>query len=172
MRFNSSIYIVSLFLIVLPSLGEAGLFGPNDYDSCIIESMKGVTSDVAANSIRNSCRQKFPRKLPDIRELPESALLKIEGHSNSIHEEYICTIFNGNSDWVIASLLVRITDNTKNTFKDYIADKPLETSNINGKELPFTLAPLKQGEFRFKPFQLPSNHSWAILKAYGFKVND
>lgn len=172
MIFKLLINTVLLFLIILPSLGEAAIFGPNDYDSCILESMKGVTSNVAANAIRNSCRQKYPIKLPDTRELPESALLKIEGHGNSSGSEYICTIFNGNNDWVITSILVRITDNTKNTFKDYIADKPLETSDINGKEVPFSLGPLKQGEFRFEPFQLPSNRSWVILKAYGIKLTE
>jgi len=38
------------------------LFGPNNFNDCIIENMKGVTSDSAAASIRMACRQKFPEK--------------------------------------------------------------------------------------------------------------
>jgi len=37
-------------------------FGPNNYDDCIIQNMKGVTSDTAAAAIRYSCYQKFPDK--------------------------------------------------------------------------------------------------------------
>ena len=37
-------------------------FGPNNFDDCIIQNMKGVTSDAAAASIRLSCQQKFPDK--------------------------------------------------------------------------------------------------------------
>lgn len=37
-------------------------FGPSNFDDCIIQNMKGVTSDTAAASIRYSCKQKFPEK--------------------------------------------------------------------------------------------------------------
>jgi hypothetical protein len=39
---------------------SAELFGPNNYEECILENMKGVTSDQAAHAIRNACREKFP----------------------------------------------------------------------------------------------------------------
>jgi hypothetical protein len=39
-------------------------FGPSNFDDCVIQNMKGVTSDTAAASIRYSCRQKFPEKAP------------------------------------------------------------------------------------------------------------
>ncbi len=38
-------------------------FGPKNFDDCIIENMKGITSDAAAGSIRMACRQKFPAKV-------------------------------------------------------------------------------------------------------------
>ena len=34
------------------------------YDECILESLKGVSSDVAANAIIASCRSKFPEAAP------------------------------------------------------------------------------------------------------------
>ena len=54
--------IILLFSFVTVSSGaNAQLFGPRDYDECILENMRGVTSNSAAASIRRSCLQKFPR---------------------------------------------------------------------------------------------------------------
>jgi len=52
-----------LFSLAVPLLsgharGDASEF--SSYDECILESLKGVSSDVAANAIIASCRNKFP----------------------------------------------------------------------------------------------------------------
>ena len=55
-----------LFLLVLllagPGRAEVSEF--TSYDECILESLKGVSSDVAANAIIASCRSKFPEAAP------------------------------------------------------------------------------------------------------------
>ena len=57
---------ISIFLtIMLVGLaggfyGRAGLFGPSDYDECIIEGMQSVQSDRAADFVAASCFKKFP----------------------------------------------------------------------------------------------------------------
>jgi hypothetical protein len=55
--------LVSMFLLHF-SASAWSPFGPNNFNDCIIQNMKGVTSDTAAASIRHSCRQKFPEKSP------------------------------------------------------------------------------------------------------------
>ena len=47
-------------VLLLPQASQAGLFGPKNYDECITDSMKGVSSDVAANAIIAACRNQFP----------------------------------------------------------------------------------------------------------------
>jgi len=58
----SRLTLLPVFLVVLLTAGpvraEASAFG--SYDECILESLKGVSSDVAANAIIASCRNKFP----------------------------------------------------------------------------------------------------------------
>jgi hypothetical protein len=59
----------TLFLICVPVLlaagpGRAEVSGFTSYDECILESLKGVSSDVAANAIIASCRSKFPESAP------------------------------------------------------------------------------------------------------------
>lgn len=39
---------------------DAGLFGPSSYEDCILENMRGVSSDRAATNIARACRTKFP----------------------------------------------------------------------------------------------------------------
>lgn len=54
------------FLLILciafgPKVSSAGLFGPSDYEECILENMKGVSGETAASLVANSCRTKFQK---------------------------------------------------------------------------------------------------------------
>ena len=53
---------VALLLSALSGIASAGLFGPSNYEECILDSMKGVTSDMAARAVAQACRSKFPQK--------------------------------------------------------------------------------------------------------------
>jgi hypothetical protein len=46
--------------LLCPTISHGGLFGPSNYDECITDSMRGVSSDVAARAIIESCRNLFP----------------------------------------------------------------------------------------------------------------
>lgn len=56
---NLPLVLVPLALLY-PAASHGGLFGPSNYDECITDSMKGVSSDVAARAIIESCRNLFP----------------------------------------------------------------------------------------------------------------
>lgn len=47
-------------LLLVPLSCNADWFGPKTYEDCILEGMKGTTSNVAAQEIRKACRSKFP----------------------------------------------------------------------------------------------------------------
>ena len=59
--------ILSLMLLLLVSTNvfAFSLFGPKNYDECVLENMKGVSSDTAARLVANSCREKFKEKVVD-----------------------------------------------------------------------------------------------------------
>lgn len=48
------------FVMLCPSISHGDPDGPTNYDECIIDAMKGVSSDVAARAIIESCRKLFP----------------------------------------------------------------------------------------------------------------
>ena len=51
---------VSFLILAILLPGLAGAAAPSNYDECILESMKGVKSDLAAKSIIRSCRNIYP----------------------------------------------------------------------------------------------------------------
>jgi hypothetical protein len=56
--------IAILQFILITSSVEAGLFSPSTFEECVLDNMKGVSSDVAAGIVYNTCREKFPLKIP------------------------------------------------------------------------------------------------------------
>jgi hypothetical protein len=50
--------------VLLGSVGvsSAGLFGPSNYDECVLDRMQGVQSDLAARVIIAACSSKFSHK--------------------------------------------------------------------------------------------------------------
>jgi len=60
--------VVFIVIFVLTIIGPnhqtamAGWFGPSNYDECILDGMKGVTSDLAARAVAGACARKFRSK--------------------------------------------------------------------------------------------------------------
>lgn len=52
--------IVATACFLVADAAMAGWFGPSSYEDCVLENMKGVTSDTAAVAISRACSAKFP----------------------------------------------------------------------------------------------------------------
>lgn len=88
------------------------LSGPDCYEDCILESMKGVTSDKAALEIKRACRKKFPIKQkpkPPLIKLTNKELSKITGRCrlNDV-TTFSCELHNGNDNLIIEELSISI----------------------------------------------------------------
>ena len=138
------------FLIFLPPDASAdwnGWFGggPNNYDECITESMKGVNSDLGAKAIIASCRKQFPpgsdqpkRELVAL-SLEQLKRLDFGGLSREISgapgARYEGTFYNGNPDITVSRIFVSVTtqSNGRKIARDYVADVkagPLSTAGL------------------------------------------
>jgi hypothetical protein len=51
-----------LTCLTFSGLAFAGLFGPSNYDECVLEHLKGVSSDVGARMVAAVCAKQFPAK--------------------------------------------------------------------------------------------------------------
>ena len=60
-------FMLLCIALMLPSESSAqGFFGPKDYDDCILQNMRGVTSDTAAGLVHRACLSKFPKEEPKV----------------------------------------------------------------------------------------------------------
>ncbi len=116
------------FLLGMPSTSFAGWFGPRNYDECILESLKGVTSDVAATMISRSCREKFP-KIPKTqsisRILKSSELGQITGRAGpGLGNYFQGNLYNGNSGITVSQITFIVTTriDKKDVFRTYVTD--------------------------------------------------
>lgn len=153
-----------LFLgIMLPGL--AGGVAPSDYDECILESMKGVKSDLAAESIIMSCRNKYPdapKGKPESRVLSLNEIIQLTGRARfrqfSLGDNFSGRIYNGNSDITVSEITIQIT------------------TTIGGNEVTklyrdaVTLEPQTAGYFGFDILEgdKEAGYSWDIYSARGY----
>ena len=93
--------VLGIVLVLFSTSAFAGLFGPSDYDECIIDAMQGVTSDNAANYISHSCEKKFPRNFevkPECLLLTKAELEKTTGKGRVSESGYLkLDLYNGNA---------------------------------------------------------------------------
>ena len=151
----------------------AGWFGPDNYEDFILDGMKVVTNDLAAQNVQTACRKNFPLSPPppppptyDI--IPANLLSKIEGGCKVKYGEIDgpgCEIYNGLTDWIIYEVKIRIHNKGENVSKDY-------TLKNYGIE-PFT-KDIFYNSFSPKPGRDfdNDNWSWQLLEARGRKIKN
>ena len=147
-------------VVAVPS--QAGILGPSTYDECITESMKGVTSDLAASVIINSCRKRFPSKSisrPSDRDLSPTELENMTGRAGlSYGNDYSGTLYNGNNKTTVTTVTIAVT--TK------IQGKRVTHQYSTSMFLP----PLRAGSFRFMVVigDPGADYSWSVVSARGY----
>lgn len=156
-------FLIFSVIIVIPTTSFAGLFGPSNFDECIIESMKGVTSDTAALAIATACRRKFPGKAQQKTvEVPEAVVGQLNGNASMSADGFFGgTAYNGNDNWCITQFTILIKP------KSNQQEKAIEY-NVN-----VTVQPLTTQYFNILAF--PTGYSgqfdWTIVSARGYRVH-
>ena len=118
MRFKL-IALASFFILAIMVAGVVDWIVPSNYDECILKSMKGVTSDIAADFVASSCGEKFkvePKKQLSSRPLTNQELDQLDGKADLRYGistagsiSYQGTIFNGNSIVIVAEITIQVT---------------------------------------------------------------
>jgi len=180
--FRIILYSVICFTMLSPAPANAEWFGPNNYDECIIESMNGVQSELAATLVNQSCLKKFP---PQKMKVPSEAQVKLTGQASvgASGKYFSGNIYNGSSDWIIEELIIIIGEN-------YQPEMDVDKSNPEIKQSKFRmLAPdeevildrkykveLNIPPYTIKGFSIPidnwpsdKQYQWSIYAAYGHK---
>ena len=154
------------FLIILtlfvPLPSYAGLFGPSTYDECILDSMKGVTSDIAARFVARSCREQFPKsqkKTPETSTLSQPQLIKVTGRAGG-NSYFSGSLYNGNKSLVITEITINISttvsgNEVSRSYTEAVKIAPQKTSSIG-----FSIIAGDEG----------AGQLWYIESAQGYKL--
>lgn len=171
--------------LVLVTGAYAGIFDYKSYEDCVLDSMKGVSSNVAANEIRKACRKKFPIKseyFNDVK-LPETELMNVTSSGKIMRYEYKFTTpsFEGTVEnktklWNITKIKLSIMLKNKKNGDNHTHDceaslyRPI---NIDGPTFSSArgISPLTIGEFKCEQVYAPKdyNFTWQIKALYGYK---
>lgn len=169
---RKSVLAMILLLASVPARAQfGGLFGPENYDQCILRSMKGVTSDVAAAQIVNSCRKEFPAEEERAgRPLTPEELEKITLISGT-WETYgtIRLVLHNANNFCVASLVHRISVEFQNTDG--------RTSQNRVIDLTFRPSygrsdPLSVTDFLANAGNRPDNTTWTVGRLSGARCTE
>lgn len=155
-------YNLIVFVSFFIGPAHAGLLGPSNYDECITESMKGVTSDIAARALILSCRERFPvrdKKKPASRPLTNMELSNLTGRAGLEYANvYKGNIYNGNQNVTLSEVTLSITTTQKG--------KEVTRQYLDDVDIP----PLKTGLISFNIIvgDTKAEYSWGIVGAKGY----
>ena len=91
------------------------------FNECVLQSMQGITSDLAAEAVKESCLRKVSVPLPEIYTLAKSkaAYGQIYGYTTVSFGLYI-TLINL-SQYTITEVTISVLDKKRNTSNTYVA---------------------------------------------------
>ncbi|WP_020409854.1 hypothetical protein [Hahella ganghwensis] len=158
---------------VASGVAQGGTIDSKNFDECVLEHMKGVVSDVAARSINRACRNQFPDSVPseEISRIPKLAVDKIAGEGKvGVNGAFSGELFNGNREWVVHQVIVRLIDKNSATYRDYKADVKDGAKGEGNLYVESGVQPLSKGSFTFEVFSPPGQYDWYLLEGYGVKL--
>jgi len=181
LRTGSSLLVLAVFMF--PGVGQAA---PSNYDECILESMRGVSSDVAAQAIISSCRNLYPEQQEVAAQVEDTApqadtpiphpvpvatgpgrsltaaeLDKLRARIKAFGSSYTATIQNKNENLTVTEVTIAVWDDSNSSS---LREYPQEVM----------IAPMESVEPRFtvhyKGDEL--NWAWKLASAKGIDLPD
>lgn len=179
--------IVMIVAALLATTAHAGLLdfmdrAAADYDECILQGMKGVTSDVAAREIKSSCRSKFPAE-PTRTLAGDSAALtvgqraKLSGRAGfqemrGSYYAFVVSLYNGTENCSITSIKIALKwkDAGQSVSRLLLLKAVPDLGMSEGY-----VDPLSEGRFKaagnFGKKKVVKLESWTLVDAYGLCGN-
>jgi hypothetical protein len=175
------------FVLLCPSISHGGADDPSNYDECIIDAMKGVSSDVAARAIIESCRNLFPApqseaappvaepeptavkpapaaepapvaiEVSDARALTTDELGRLNTKAKVFGDSYRVTVNNGNEDLTLTEVTIAVWDDTDSASVRSEHSEAVQIAPQSSAEVRYTVR--YRGE--------ESGWRWAVIAARG-----
>jgi hypothetical protein len=169
------------FVLLCPSISHGGPDDPSNYDECIIDAMKGVSSDVAARAIIESCRNLFPASqgeaaptpaepapaepapapaavdVSNARALTADELGQVSAKAKVFGDMYRVTVNNGNTDLTLTEVTIAVWDDTDPAYARLEHSEVAQIGPQDSAEIRYTV--------RYRGDE--SGWRWAVVAARG-----
>lgn len=156
-------YIFVGVMLCFSTNSHSAIFGPSNYNECIVYAMKGVTSDVAARAIKQSCKDKYSDS-PSSIDITKQVMPKIVdakiGFNKVMNVFDLYVQFYNGSDYVITSTIVSVI--FKNAAGNVVTRKYKSLTNSSPMNTVDHYFPANQ---QFNPTVI----SWDIESIKGYK---
>ena len=161
------------FVMLCPSISHGDPDGPTNYDECIIDAMKGVSSDVAARAIIESCRSLFPEaqaapqavaepapaaaEAADARALTAEELGRINAKAKVFGDRYRVNVYNDNPGLTLTEVTIGVWDDTDPAYARLEQSEAAQVGPQASAEIIYTV--------RYRGDE--SGWRWAVVAARG-----
>ena len=135
--------LLASLVLLCPGLGHGDTADPSNYDECIIDAMRGVSSDVAASAIIESCRNLFPQTEQEAapsgtaaaRSLTADELGRLKARAKVFGSTYRVTIENGNPNLTLTEVTIAVWDDsdlgaTRQEYSEAVQIEPLASAMV------------------------------------------
>ena len=156
--------IFALVLLMSPDLSARSLPDTSSYNQCVLESMRGIMSNSAAEMTRRTCREKFPDTKFHDAELTPQVLGKLVIHAGFGYGIFNGSIYNGNSDYTVTQITILLAPMRKKESADV---------SVDGKKynIDLTVQPLTKGALSMPiPSDNTLEYTWTLVNARGYKT--
>jgi hypothetical protein len=158
-------YFIFFLLFISTAVNAWSIFAPKTYEDCILENMKGVTSDTAAKEIRFACANKTYEEKPkvcNLRELTGAEASNVTGNASVSSSPYFSgSFYNGNSTITIDEIIVGLRAENINPPQDYklFLSFPIEPKSSKTAGITVQMQPTKNFEWKFRSIKTCSASS-------------
>ena len=137
---------ILLLLMVSTSCFSWTVFGPKNYDECILENMKGVDTDVGARLVNNSCREKFKGKEVDNSQKHEWILYSSEDEFDSYEDKSTISRHGKIVTFDVVNDFNKLQTYNKEQFYSVFINAEIDCGNMTKRELKIELKSGHMGE--------------------------
>ena len=158
------LFVFGLVLLISPNLFARSLPDPDSYDLCVLESMRGIMRNSAAEMTKRACREKFPDTKFHDAELSPEVLGKLVIHAGFGYGIFNGSIYNGSSDYTVTQITILLAP---------IRKKESAAASVDGKKynIDLTIQPLTKGALSMPiPSDNTLEYTWTLVNARGYKT--
>lgn len=158
--------LLALLVVFIPLANAKDAANEKLDQRCAAPSMKEAAGSHAASKSRNACAQLLVSGKPGTSELPPGAFEKLVVHAGFGWGIFSGTLYNGNSDYAVTNVTVRLTPTTTGNGKS-----GGEFPKANEYDIELSVQPLSKTALSMPiPSDNTLEYSWKIVRATGYKT--